>query len=127
MRLAHVALWTRDIPSAADFWQRYFDAKVGLLYNSNRRPGFTSCFIELGPDRLQIELMSAPWIADKAADECVGWDHIAISLGSIAAVDSLAERCKSDNVLVSGPRRTGDGFYEAVIAAPDGTRVEITS
>ena len=127
MRLAHVALWTRDITTAAEFWHKYFNAEVGPLYHSDRRPGFRSCFIRLTPDSLQIELMTGPWVAVKAADECLGWDHIAVSLGDADAVDALAERCATNGILLSGPRHTGDGFYEAVIAAPDGTRVEITS
>ncbi|MGA7782682.1 MAG: VOC family protein [Paraburkholderia sp.] len=127
MRLAHMAMWTRDIIGAADFWQRYFNAEVGPLYRSARRVGFTSCFIRLAADQLQIELMSAPWVEEKSADECLGWDHIAISPGSADAVDALAKRCGTDGILLSAPRLTGDGFYEAVIVAPDGTRVEITS
>lgn len=127
MQLAHVALWTRDIVAAADFWQRYFNANVGPLYHSARRPGFTSCFVKLASGGAQIELMSAHWVEDKPADECIGWDHIALSLGSAHAVDTLAERCQGDGILLSAPRLTGDGFYEAVIMAPDGTRIEITS
>ena len=127
MKLAHVALWTRDLNSAAQFWRRYFGVEVGPVYHSARRPGFTSCFMQLPSEPVQIELMSAPWLADKVADECLGWDHIAISLGSEDAVDTLAKQCRSDGILQSGPRRTGDGYYEAVIVAPDGTRVEITS
>jgi lactoylglutathione lyase len=51
---------------------------------------------------------------------------VAVSVGCIAAVDALATRCAADGCLLSPPRRTGDGFYEAVIAMPDGTPVEIT-
>jgi lactoylglutathione lyase len=127
MRLAHVALWTRDITAAAGFWHEYFNAEIGPLYHSARRPGFTSCFVRLAPDSLQVELMTGPWVVAKAGDECFGWDHIAISLGDADAVDALAKRCATNGILLSGPRRTGDGFYEAVIVAPDGTRVEITS
>ena len=58
--------------------------------------------------------------------ESVGWDHVAIALGEVRAVDELAARCAADGRLVSPPRVTGDGFYEAVLAMPDGTRVEIT-
>jgi lactoylglutathione lyase len=74
----------------------------------------------------QIELMTGPWVDDRPAADCVGWDHIAISLGDAAVLDELAARCGVDGLLVSGPRTTGDGFYEAVISMPDGTRIEIT-
>ena len=126
MRLAHVALWTTDLDAAAAFWSDYFGAEVGDLYESRNRPGFRSRFAKL-PDGGGIELMAGPWVEAAPPAERTGWDHIAISLGSEAAVDALAGRCAAEGVLISGPRRTGDGFYEAVIAAPDGIRVEITS
>lgn len=126
MRLAHVALWTLDLNAAAAFWRRYFDAEVGDLYESRNRPGFQSRFIKL-PDGGAVELMAGPWVEAAPPAERTGWDHIAVSLGSEAAVDALAARSADEGVFVSGPRRTGDGFYEAVIVTPDGTRVEITS
>ena len=126
MHLAHVALWTLDLDAAAAFWQRMFDAQVGQVYESRNRLGFRSRFVRLR-DGGAIELMTGPWVEAASAGERAGWDHVAVSLGSEAAVDDLARRCDADGCLVSGPRRTGDGFYEAVIAAPDGTRIEITS
>lgn len=127
MHLAHVALWTRDVDAAAAFWQRYFGAAVGAPYRSTRRIGFVSRFITLPGDGGRIEVMTGPWIAGTGADERIGWDHIAVSLGSESAVDALATRCAADGILISAPRTTGDGFYEAVIAMPDGTRIEITA
>jgi len=126
MRIAHTALWTHDLDAAANFWETYFGAAVGEPYRSQRRPGFVSRFISLPESDDQIELMTGPWIFPDPHGERVGWDHIAISLGSKAAVDALAERCKADDCLKSAPRTTGDGFYEAVITMPDGTPVEIT-
>jgi lactoylglutathione lyase len=125
MRIAHTALWTRDIAAAARFFETYFDATVGEPYHSKTRVGFTSRFAHLPSGDDQIELMSGPWVTD-AAGESVGWDHIAIALGSEGAVDALAERCRLAGCLRSGPRWTGDGFYEAVILMPDGGSVEIT-
>lgn len=126
MRIAHSALWTRDLDAAAYFWESYFGATVGEPYHSRRREGFVSRFVQLadGPD--QIELMTGPWLRGRLDNEHVGWDHIAVSLGSRDAVDALAARCGRDGCLASGPRLTGDGFYEAVILMPDGTPVEIT-
>ncbi|MBB3607202.1 VOC family protein [Rhizobium sp. BK602] len=126
MRIAHTALWTRDLDAAAAFWMKYFGATVGEPYHSRRRHGFISRFVSLPESADQIELMTGPWLAADAQGERVGWDHIAVSLGDRAAVDRLAERCQTDGCLISGPRTTGDGFYEAVIAMPDGTPVEIT-
>lgn len=126
MRIAHVALWTADLDQAAEFWRHYFGASIGEAYHSHRRPGFISRFVTLPQGGDQIELMTGPWIAGSAGGEAAGWDHIAIRVGNRAAVDALATRCAADQCLVSGPRLTGDGFYEAVIAMPDGCRIEIT-
>jgi lactoylglutathione lyase len=126
MRMTHVAVWTRDLEGAAAFWRRYFGATVGEEYRSGRRPGFGSRMVTLPGDGVRIELMTGPWVGE-AEVESAGWDHVAIALGSVEAVEALAARCAADGVLVSGPRRTGDGLYEAVLAMPGGTRVEITA
>lgn len=125
MRLAHVALWTRDLDGAADFWRSWFDADIGEPYHSRRRAGFVSRFASL-PSGDKVELMTGPWI-NEPAGEAVGWDHVAIALGSAAAVDDMAARGRRAGILRSGPRTTGDGFYEAVLAMPDGTPIEITA
>lgn len=127
MHIAHVALWTRDLDEAATFWRRFFHAEVGERYQSKRRPGFVSCFVRLPGSATTIELMTAPWIADRSMLEQIGWDHLAIAVENETAVDELAERCDAEGLLVSAPRTTGDGFYEAVIAMPDGIRIEVTA
>jgi lactoylglutathione lyase len=126
MQVAHIALWTRDLEQAAEFWRRYFGADVAEPYHSARRPGFVSRFVKL-KQGAQIELMSGPWVEAGGEGDRFGWDHIAISLGSSEAVDALASSCAADGLLISAPRTTGDGFYEAVISMPDGARIEITA
>lgn len=128
-KVAHVALWTSDLEISAAFWSRYFDATIGERYESRRRQGFASRFVELdgGPS---VELMTGPWVADdvtRAGAEVSGWAHIAVSVGSQEAVVALARRLDEDGLLVSRPRMTGDGYYEAVARTPDGSLVEITS
>lgn len=131
MRIAHVALWTRDLDEAAAFWRRLFDVTIGEPYASRRRPGFVSRQVRLPrvdtgeEEGGVIELMSGPWVGGARA-ECAGWDHVALALGSRAAVDAAAARCHAAGCLLSPPRITGDGFYEAVIITPDATRIEIT-
>ena len=125
MRLAHVALWTTDLDAAARFWADHFAADVGEEYVSKNRPGFRSRFARL-PDGAALELMTGPWLTGDAEGERPGWAHVALSLGSAEAVDAAAHRFAGLGLLVSGPRKTGDGFYEAVVRAPDGALVEIT-
>ncbi|MFY8093929.1 MAG: VOC family protein [Niveispirillum sp.] len=127
MKIAHVALWTADLDAAATFWATHLGAEVGDLSESRRRPGFTSRFLRLKEGAI-IELMSAPWLSGEGEQgwERYGWAHIALSLGSEAAVDDLAARLSALGLLDIGPRWTGDGYYEAVVKDPDGNLIEIT-
>lgn len=126
MRLAHIALWTADLDAAARFWSEHFGAVIGEEYASRNRPGFRSRFARLA-DGVAIELMTGPWIEGAADGERPGWAHVAISLGSRAAVDAAATRFAAAGLLASGPRLTGDGYYEAVVRAPDGSLIEIVA
>ena len=125
MKIAHVALWTRNLDAQVTFWQTVFGGKSNERYVSKNRPGFESHFITLeeGPT---VELMTLPDIPDAPSHpEFIGWAHIALNVGTKQDVDRLAESAQLNGTLLSAPRMTGDGYYEAVIADPDGNRVEI--
>ena len=56
-----------------------------------------------------------------------GYAHIAFSVGSKEKVDALTAELKTDGYeVVSGPRTTGDGYYESCIIAIEGNQIEIT-
>lgn len=56
-----------------------------------------------------------------------GYIHVAFSAGGRAAVDRLTERLKEDGYpVLSGPRTTGDGYYESCILGIEGNQIEIT-
>jgi len=124
VKLSHVALWTADVEQAAAFWQRRFDAEIGARYESRNRPGFVSRFVTIPGAELRIELMEGPWIAPPPG-EASGWAHVALSVGTRAEVERIATMFQADGLLVSAPRQTGDGYYEAVVRTPDNTLIEI--
>ena len=56
-----------------------------------------------------------------------GYIHIAFSVGSKEKVDELTEKIIEDGYeVISGPRTTGDGYYESCIVGIEGNQIEIT-
>ncbi len=116
--IEHVAAWVSDLERARAFYERWFGTKAGPKYESARRP-FASRFLTFG-EGARLELMAAP-------RETPRLSHIAVSVGSREAVDALVERMRAEGVtILSEPRETGDGYYEAAIADSEGNVVEIT-
>jgi lactoylglutathione lyase len=126
VRLEHVGVWVADIDRVAAFYAKYFNAQIGELYR-NPRKGFESRFLSFGGGA-RLELMTRHDVKERAANEQLGIAHVAVSIGDEAAVDTLAARLQAEGVQPdSGPRRTGDGYYECVVRDPEGNRVEITA
>ncbi|HBM9256157.1 TPA: VOC family protein [Citrobacter freundii] len=127
MKIAHMALWTQDLEQQARFWVSFFNGKINEKYCSKTNPGFESYFVKIGED-IAIELMTKPGLVEQQPDNnrC-GWVHLAISVGGNENVDAVAMQAQEQGILVSGPRTTGDGYYEAVIRDPDGNLIEIVA
>lgn len=53
--------------------------------------------------------------------------NLAFSVGSKEKVDQLTEELRQASYeVLSGPRTTGDGYYESCILGPEGNIIEIT-
>ena len=126
MRIEHAALYVRDLEGARAFFERYFGAESGPEYH-NPRTDFRSYFLSFeGGTRL--ELMTRPQLeGEDPAAARAGYAHVAFSVGSREAVDRLTDRLRLEGYTVlSGPRATGDGYYESCVAGVEGIPVEIT-
>lgn len=74
-----------------------------------------------------LEVMSRPGFVRKAPDHNTGYGHLAIHAGDPDGVDFVIQRLASDGYIVlSQPRRDGDGYYEGTVLDPDGNWIEIT-
>ena len=128
-RIEHIALWVEDLDALSAFYANAFGAQVGSRY-VNAAKGFESCFLTF-ESGARVELMTTTRLSPARhapGVERMGLTHLAISLGSEAAVDELTKRLRSEGVTVlDGPRRTGDGYYESVVLDPEGNRIEITA
>ena len=57
----------------------------------------------------------------------IGYVHLSFAVGSRKGVDQLTRRLAADGYTVtSGPRTTGDGYYESSILGPEGIQIELT-
>lgn len=72
--------------------------------------------------------MTRPGV-NKAADKLwvYALTHLAMSIGSKEIVDQLTQTLIDTGCEhISGPRTTGDGYYESCVRDPEGNQIEIT-
>ena len=126
MRIEHVAMYVNDLEFARDFFVDRLGGTANGGYH-NPATGFRSYFITF-EDGARLEIMSKPGVADpEKPPERTGYAHIAFSVGSRERVDELTEELRRAGcAVVSGPRTTGDGYYESCVVALEGNRIEIT-
>jgi lactoylglutathione lyase len=127
MEIAHIAIWVNDLEGMKTFYSKYFNAVAGKNYVNHSR-NFESSFLYF-KSGASIELMRKTNQQLSAPDEELtkGFHHLAISVGSNEKVDQLTKTLQNDGyTILSQPRVTGDGYYESVIADPEGNLIEIT-
>ena len=126
MKIEHVAMYVNDLEAARDFFVTHLRGKSNDGYH-NPRTGFSSYFITFD-EGARLELMNKPVMDDLEKPlNRTGYAHIAFSVGSKENVDELTEKLRvAGYEVVSGPRTTGDGYYESCIVAIEGNQIEIT-
>ena len=126
MKIEHIALYVNDLDAARCFFTRYLGGISNDGYH-NPRTDFRSFFISFD-DGARLELMTKPELAEqKKPLNRTGYAHIAFSVGSKERVDALTDELRSAGFeVVSGPRTTGDGYYESCIVIIEGNQIEIT-
>ena len=126
MRIEHIAMYVNDLESARDFFIKYFNATSNDGYH-NKTTDFRSYFLSFD-DGTRLEIMKKPVMEDCVKDlNRTGYIHIAFSVGSKEGVDALTKRLKDEGYeVISGPRTTGDGYYESCIVGIEGNQIEIT-
>ena len=126
MRIEHIALYVNDLEAARDFFVTYLDGKSNDGYH-NKTTDFKSFFVSF-EDGARLEIMTKPELVDHEKElNRTGYAHIAFSVGSKEKVNELTKRLRlAGYEVVSGPRTTGDGYYESCIVAIEGNQVEIT-
>ena len=126
MKIEHIAMYVNDLELARDFFVKYLGGVSNDGYH-NKTTGFRSYFISFD-DGARLEIMNKPSMDDlEKSVNRTGYIHIAFSVGSVEEVDRLTSELKLDGFeVLSGPRTTGDGYYESCIVGIEGNQIEIT-
>ncbi len=128
MTLEHVAIWTTRLEELREFYCRYFGGVANERYH-NPAKQFTSYFIRF-ESGARLELMHKPGIPanlnDPAGEQHLGLIHLAFGVDTLEQVEEKArELIQAGFPVLSGPRKTGDGYYEFETLDPDGNRLEV--
>ncbi|NMD72839.1 glyoxalase/bleomycin resistance/extradiol dioxygenase family protein [Bacillus sp. DNRA2] len=125
MKIEHVAIWVNDLEVMREFYETYFNGKSNNKYH-NKEKQFESYFLKFDSGT-RLEIMRKSGINKEKQSDMIGWAHIAISLGSRDSVNQMTARLKKEGYTkISGPRITGDGYYESIIEDPEGNLIELT-
>ena len=126
MRIEHIALYVNNLESARQFFVKYFGATSNNGYQ-NPQTDFRSYFLSFD-DGTRLEIMNKPGMPDLPKElSRTGYAHIAFSVGNKEKVDALTAELKADGYeVISGPRTTGDGYYESCVVAIEQNQIEIT-
>lgn len=130
MTLEHVAIWTNDLERSKGFYTKYFNASPNEKYR-NTENGFESYFLSF-QSGARLELMSRPDIPrnenDTISKQHLGIIHLAFGVSTKEEVEKKAQQLERDGfIILSGPRKTGDGYFEFETLDPDNNRLEVTT
>lgn len=126
MKIDHIAMYVNNLEKARDFFSQYFNAVPNDGYH-NKKTEFRSYFLTF-EDGAKLEIMNRPEISDGNKNiKRTGFIHLSFSVGSKEKVNELTQTLKKDGYeVLSGPRITGDGYYESCIIGMEGNLIEIT-
>ncbi|WP_298506418.1 VOC family protein [uncultured Maribacter sp.] len=130
MIIEHIAIWTKNLEGLAAYYIKFFQATPSEKY-INEKTGFQSYFLSF-ESGARLEIMYKNSVPDNKNDtikeEYLGIIHLAFGVDTMAKVtDKCEELLKAGYRVISGPRKTGDGYYEFVTLDPDNNRLEVTT
>lgn len=126
MYIEHIAMYVNDLEKTKEFFIKYFGASANEGYH-NKTTDFRSYFLTF-ESGTRLEIMNKPGMSDDEKQLArTGYIHMAFSVGSKETVDKLSAEMQADGYeVISGPRTTGDGYYESCVIGIEGNQIEIT-
>ena len=125
MNIEHVAIYVNNLEVEKNLSVKYFNATASAKY-TNFRNDFTSYFLTFD-NGSRFEIMHRIGMFDPKKEKYrSGYHHIALNVGSRKDVDALTSRIEDDGmVIVTAPRKTGDGYYASIVTDPEGNEIEL--
>lgn len=125
MKIEHIAMYVHDLEATKNFFIKFFDASSNTKYH-NQKTGLETYFLSF-EDHTRLEIMTRPeMVSSEESLLKTGYTHLAFSVGSKEKVDTLTSQLEQEGYeILSGPRTTGDGYYESCILGPEGNQIEI--
>lgn len=126
IKIDHIAMYVADLEGARKFFNDFFGATSNEMYH-NPKTGLRTYFLTF-PEGGKLEIMSRPEV-DVVNNPVFrsGFIHLSFSLGSRTEVDRLTCLLSSHGYeVLSGPRITGDGYYESCIRGFEDNLLELT-
>jgi len=118
----HIGIYVDRLETVKSFFVEYFGAVAGNLYH-NPNTGLSTYFLTFA-DGSRLELLNRP---DIVPDMSAAPFHLSVSVGSKDEVNRITDVLVQKGYgAMSGPRLTGDGYYESVISGPESMQIEIT-
>ena len=129
MTLEHVAIWTDKLEALKDYYSKYFGGTPNDKY-TNEKNQFHSYFLTF-KSGARLEIMTMANIPCNLNDTIIkqhkGIIHLAFGADTKMEVEEKARQLEGDGFkILSGPRKTGDGYYEFETLDPDNNRIEVT-
>ena len=130
MTLEHVAIWTDKLEALKDYYSKYFGGTPNDKY-TNEKNQFHSYFLTF-KSGARLEIMTMANIPCNINDTIIkqhkGIIHLAFGVDTKMEVEEKARQLEGDGFkILSGPRKTGDGYYEFETLDPDNNRIEVTA
>jgi len=127
MKIEHIALFCKDLEQMRQFFLDHFEAESNEQYH-NPKTGLRTYILTFPNGGARLELMQRHDTIDADPSKpSIGFIHISFALGSKEAVDEKTRELREAGYQVtSGPRTTGDAYYESCILGPEGIQIEVT-
>ena len=127
MKIDHIAIYVENLEATKEFFIKYFNATANNLYH-NPKTELSTYFLSF-EDNTRLEIMSRPnMIKTEFNLYRQGFIQLSFSIGNKEKVNELTARLKNDGYkILSGPRTTGDGYYESCVLGPENNILELVA